>query len=248
MNLPDITKENPSFEKIDFVPSFDSKGHVDLKDLIHHFQNLATRHIDRLGMGEEFEKENSFFYVVLRYKGYFLKELETGRHYTMVTFPTYPGPLQLYRYCYLLDEEKKVCFYLISLWVLMDSKTRRLKTARVFRDRIEKEIPDLKDVKPLTEETLGNFPLEEDGFVKYDTYQVGKQDIDENGHMNNTVYFDILKDHLPEKSIHTFEMNYEKECLFEEKLNIFVKEGGFLTFKGMKNDGLSFKIKYTFMD
>lgn len=248
MNLPDISKENVAFEKEDFTPAFDRNGHVDLRHLIHHFQDLATRQIAKLSMGEDFEKENSFFYVVLRYKGYFLKGLEKDRHYTMVTFPTYPGALQLYRYCYLLDDRNEVCFCLISLWVLMDCKTRHIKPAKAFRERIEKAIPNIKDVRPLLEETLANFPLDEDGFVKCLTYQVKEQDIDGNGHMNNTMYFGIPSDFLPQKDIVTFEINYEKECFFNENIDVFVKEGNILTFKGMKGDELSFKIRFTFAE
>ncbi len=234
-------------QKEDYHPRFRSDGNIDLADLIHQFQNLATRQIDSFSLGEEFEKENSLLYVVLRYKGYFLSPLKKEGNYTLYTYPTLPGPLQLYRYAFLLDEENKVVFYLISLWVLMDKVKRRIASAKKFREVLSKSIPDFSWVPPFDDEKLVNFPLDALTFHKEKEYRVKKEDIDSNNHMNNTVYLRISQ---PESSffLSSFEFDYEKECFENDVLLLSsaIKEKE-IVIKGEKEDSsLSFKGKYLF--
>ena len=52
-----------------YKPKFDSFGNVDLHDLMIQFQNIAGEHVERLGLGEDFKKEKSFYYILCRMKG-----------------------------------------------------------------------------------------------------------------------------------------------------------------------------------
>jgi acyl-ACP thioesterase len=236
-------RKDPVYEYATFRPRFLTDGNPDISFLIHSFQDLATSQINRLMLGEEFERENSFQYVVLRYKGYFIERLCSQKEYTLITFPVQAGTLQLYRYALLLDENGKVVFYLISLWVLIDSITRKIKPAKPFRIRLAEKIPYIDDVLPLTVEKLSNFPIDNLDFSPFDHHKVSIEDIDSNGHMNNTVYIRIAQPTL-ERRLSSFEIDYEKECFEGENLILSKFHDGNTTVyvKGDRQDGtLSFK-------
>ncbi len=243
----ELSKLNFTYcQKETYHPRFLSDGNIDLADLIHQFQNLATKQIESFSLGEKFEKENSLLYVVLRYKGYFLSPLK-DRDYTLYTYPTLPGPLQLYRYAFLLDKENKVVFYLSSLWVMMDKEKRRIAPAKKFKEILSRRITDFSQVPPFDEEKLVNFPLDGLSFRKENEYRVKKEDIDSNNHMNNTVYLKISQP-CSAHFLASFEFNYEKECFENDVLSLssYKKENEIIV-KGEKEDSsLSFKGKFLF--
>ena len=244
MKLPNPIESDLHYCKRDFVPRFES-GQISLRYLAAQCQDIAGEHAEKLGLGEQFKIDNQFLYVVMRYKGYFLSPL-TEKKYTLVTYPTFPGPLQMYRYFYLLDENEEVVFYFISLWIMMDSITRRIKLAKPFKTQILSVLPDLESIAPISDETLSNFDYSEKELVWVNEYQVKKEDIDSNGHMNNTIYFKIAQNVLPTFSFTTFEIDFEKECFENEKIELWMaKEESSIIVVGKKEDStLSFKIKF----
>lgn len=241
MKLLNPEVNDPYYQKMKFRPVF-HHGILDLRNLISTFQNLASEQIERLHLGEEFEKENNCSYVVLRYKGTFLSKLKE-EEYTLVTYPVNATALTMYRYAYLLNEKGDCVFTLTSLWVLMNKSTRKIIPARAFRKRLEEQLPKISMVEPLDEERLDNFSLPDGNWSLLFEYCVKKEDIDSNGHMNNAVYFSLAqKVSFPFSS---FELDYEKECFLGEKISLFsLKDGeeGYLL--GKKGEEISFKIRY----
>ncbi len=230
--------------KREYVPEF-INGQISLRHLTQECQNLAGDHAEKLGLGEDFKKANQFLYVVMRYKGFFLKPIE-NKKYTLVTYPTYPGPLQMYRYFYLLDEEGNVVFYFISLWIMMDSVTRRIKLAKCFKNQITNVLKDLETIQPLNDESLTNFELDEERFVFCKDHQVSIEEIDSNQHMNNTFYFGISQDVLGGREFSSVEIDFEKECFLNEIIKLYTYEDDDYIFViGKKVDmTLSFKIRF----
>ena len=243
-----LNQDDPCYESTAYEPRFLSDGNVDLSHLVHCFQDLATRQIDRLGLGDDFEKENRFFYVVLRYKGFFLKKITSYGKYRLVTYPMQASALQLYRYALILDEKGQVVFYLISLWVMMDSQTRKIKPAKAFRNKAKEILPEIENMKPLTDETLSNFSIDGIPFSFCKEHIVTKDEIDSNGHMNNTVYIKLVQPMNEKMKLSSFEFDYERECFQDEDIIIYdyVNENDFYI-KGMKeDDSISFKGKFVF--
>lgn len=216
-------------------------GKIDLVKLLNAFQNLAISQIESLGMGSEFEKENTFMYVVLRYKGVFLSTLQNGK-YKIVTYPMQASTLQMYRYFALIDDDNNILFYLISLWVMVDSNTRRIKPAKAFKNKLSSVIKGIESISPLSDEKLDNFQIDETKGEFQFKYKIKKKDIDSNMHMNNTVYLSLafkIVDYIPK----TYEINYEKECFYNETLFIYLYTIENNTYVyGIKEDGsISFK-------
>lgn len=245
MNLIKPNIKDKRYCQTSFKPKFNLNNQLDIKHLMNCFQSLASKQIEELGLGNSFEEENSCLYVVLRYKGYFLKQLNDKDEYTMITFPIINSIVQLNRYAYILDNQGDVVFYLISVWVLIDKNTRKIKPCKKFNQELIQTIPEVNNLKPITEEKLQNFPIDDYTFNIYDHYQVKDKDIDGNGHMNNTIYFELVK---PKKrNIHSFEINYENECFLNDDISLYFSENeNSEIYKGMKGNLISFKVKYFF--
>ncbi len=245
MNFKNPEASDLHYFKREFVPKFLENGVIDIAYLLHEFQNLAGDHVEALGLGEAFKKENQFFYVVMRMKGYFLETFKPEEKYTIITYPLQASGIQMYRYGYILNEEDKPVFYLSTLWILMDSVTRRIKSTRSFKNKIAEVLPDIDEVQPLTEETLDNFPIDEYDFKYQKDYVVVKDDIDSNGHLNNTIYLKMSQPLLNDTKIDNFEIDFEKECFLDEKIKLsMAKDHETYIIRGDKeDDSLSFKIK-----
>jgi acyl-ACP thioesterase len=245
MNFKNPDSTDLHFFKREYQPKFLDNGDVDISHLLHVVQDLAGDHVEALGLGEDFKKENQFFYVVMRMKGYFLSSLNKEEKYTIITYPMQASGIQMYRYGYILNKDDEPVFYLSTLWILMDSVNRRIKSTKVFRNKLAEVLPDIDGVEPLTEETLENFSIDEYDFKYVKDYQVIPEDIDSNGHLNNTIYLKMSQPLLGDVKVKTFEIDFEKECFLDEKIALsLARENDSYIIRGDKEDhSLSFKIK-----
>ena len=236
------------FQTVEYRPLFLENGSLDIADMLMQFQNACSLQIEKLNIGEEFKRINSVFYVLCRLKGYFLHKIQPGKSYTLVTYPMQASTLQMYRYMYLLDEEKKPVFYLITLWVLIDQNTRRLKPTKVFQNKLRESLPDIDEVTPISDERLVVIDYSEEELKEALHYQVSEDDLDTNGHMNNTKYMKVAQMVEKRDDFKSFEINFEKECFLTEKLTVYKKEeqSSSIIIGKKENETLSFVVKFTY--
>lgn len=229
-----------------YTPKYDASGNFELSDLLNEFQYLAGDQLEELDLGDSYREEQSFYYVVVRMKSYFFDVLDEHKTYTLTTFPLQATTLQLYRYAYLTDENGKIVFALVSLWVLLDKNTRRLKITKNFQNKIRDKLPSIDEVKPLIEERLVQIDTEQLEFEDVAEYRITSDDIDRNGHMNNTKYVKICEPLLNGMRYSSMEIDFEKECFQDETLHLSVSNAlESVYIKGKKDNGeLSFVIKY----
>lgn len=222
-------------------------GRVDLHRFIAFAQQCCTDHVEKLGLGEAYQKVKRFYYVICRMKGTFLAPLKDGQKIYGITYPRYPDAVQMYRYLYCLDEEKKPIFVLSSLWILLDPDTRRIKPCRFMKEDMQKVIPTLSEIEPLDEEPLRGMDFSGYDLKPVKTYTVEQADIDKNLHMNNTVYLREAEKISSLPSFRTFEIDFERECYLGEKLLLkketLESEEAIAGYK--ENSELSFKIRFS---
>lgn len=240
------SKDDFLYQVGDYTIEADKRGKPDLAKTVYFLQNLAIAHVRKLGFGEDYQKEKSFLYVVCRMKGTFYRDLKVGEKITGVTYTLVPNLIDMIRYAYLLDKEEKPVFFLSSLWILLDPKTRRIKPARFYRDDILSKYPKMKENKEREGTHLAALDFHKKGFQKAADYVIAPSDIDANHHMNNTSYLRISKDISAFDSLSSFEIDFEKECFLNEKLSLWKKEEpGKEEIEGRKEDGsLSFKLRF----
>lgn len=248
MNYVFPEKGNPYYGVTSFVLHHKIGCNNDLQEVLHHLQDGISKHVSDLGFSFPYQEEHHFYYILCRMKDEILKPLPLEERLYFITYPDKIGPLQFYRYGYVTNEKKEVLYTVVSLWVFMDSNTRRLLPAKFYAKDFNAKLPDLDKLEPLSKEKLRTLDFSSCSFLDKEIYTVQEEDIDDNKHMNNSVYVKISQRILPNKPISSFEIDFEKECYLGETLHLYSEEEeNQVRVVGYKEDKtLSFKILYTF--
>lgn len=180
-------------------------------------QEAAGAHSALLGCGRDELLRNHTVWVLSRC------ELQMNRYPSCgekVTLQTFPMPIRMYffpRYYIFTDEHGEVIGKAGTLWLLLDTASRRMLPP----GEIGKLIPDNRDLTvPMNlPATVGQLQGQE----LVTAYTPVYTDLDLNGHVNNTRYVDWLCNHLGIDVMTEFEpesvlINYNREILPGQQL------------------------------
>ena len=190
-------------------------GKMKLRHLFDCFQELASDHADRLGVGYEECLKKNCAWVCAKYH-VIIKKLPKFKD--LITIETYPskfvGPTGL-REFKVMDESGNILITGVSQWVLIGlERLRPLIVQNIFdcsKIELEKSMEIALDKIPATEE----FNFEELKDLRYD-------DVDVNHHINNAVYVSLAEDALFKKIGKEFDVaeisvDFKKSALLSDK-------------------------------
>lgn len=184
----------------------DGFGKLHPAGLLYFFQETASRHCEELEV--DGEKLKGLFWAVLRYRVVIERMPEVGETITVKTWPLPTTKVAFPRAAAGYDREGKLCFRLISLWVLMDKETRELvlpaKSGITVEGSFlgeELQVPPGLKVRPTDHQ-----------FIR----TVTKQELDKNMHMNNTRYLDWAYSLLSEDFRKNHRLTGFTACYFSE--------------------------------
>ncbi len=205
-------------QNYEIVPlHLDCHGRVKPSVLLYFAQEAAAEHCVTLGADRETLSRKNLFWAVLRHRMQILRSPAAGERIRVETWPM-PTTRSAYpRSTVGYDEKGNVLFRCISLWCLMDTRTRAMvlpgksgvSVCGILRGT-ELEAPHSILPKPLSHTSLRT---------------VGYTELDQNGHMNNTRYLDWLTDLLPshihkEKPLREFTVCYLSEATEGQTLSL----------------------------
>ena len=202
------------FEKDDFF-----EGGILPFAVLRAFQDVAVLHAEKLGVGFDAMLKKNLFWVLLRTKYEILRQPLEGEELEIETYPSGKNMFEFDRDFLIFDKQKNLVLKGTSKWCFIDAKTRRLAKMEAFED------VDLQNFAPVFE---GRF-LRNDLFVPQklpdDFYEISSADIDGNNHTNNTVYAKMIENILKRhhKKIGFFQINFLKESLLGDKIDLFEK-------------------------
>ncbi len=188
------------------------------------FQELSVIHAAQLGFGTEEVLSRGVVWVIT------MQRVEIKRmpqEQELIYLETWTGKTShlLYpRFYRIIDEEGNVIIEASSLWTLMDIESRKMLSSEQFGHEIVdmtcgKEIAMPGAPKKAAAETSSRFT------VPY-SY------LDQNGHMNNTRYFDLAEDIIPAplegKKLKTIVSRYQNE----------VRHGDTIELQWQERDGI----------
>jgi len=188
------------------------------------FQELSVIHAASLGFGTQEVLSRGAVWVIT------MQRVEIKRmpqEQELIYLETWTGKTShlLYpRFYRIMDEEGSVIIEASSLWTLMDIDSRKMLSTEQFGHEIVdmtcgKEISLPGAPKKAAAETLSRFT------VPY-SY------LDQNGHMNNTRYFDLAEDIIPAplegKKLRTIVSRYQNE----------VRHGDTIELQWQERDGI----------
>lgn len=147
---------------------------------------------DALGVGAEEVAKFGIGWVVTQYKMDITRLPRQGETIKISTQATCYNRYFAFREFWVHDGDGQECVHIESIWVTMDHETRKIVT-----------IPD-NIIAPFNSEQVKMIPrlprpkrLAETDQLMTKAYRVRYFDIDGNGHVNNSRYFDWLLDALP---------------------------------------------------
>ncbi|WMJ82719.1 acyl-[acyl-carrier-protein] thioesterase [Oscillospiraceae bacterium LTW-04] len=180
------------YSRAHIVPVYDCDLFCRLRPsaMLRYIQSAAGEHLDSLGLTHQRLYDEGFVFVVAGTALKVYRAPTVGEHIMISTAP-FPGRgANMLRETVLQDENGTLLVECQTNWALIDSRTNRLLRASSF----PYALPMLGgEWTPFFDPTRIRIHLQEepDGIVER---IVRLSDLDQNLHMNNTVYADILTD------------------------------------------------------
>ncbi len=187
-----------------------------LSRLFELLQEAAITHTEQLGMGREKTLDRGLLWVVTLQRAEIARMPEYDEQVTLRSWPGKTMHVFFPRHYLLEDEAGLPLVRANALWMLVDQNTRRM----VFPDRWgividgeerqgELALPASPARLPLTRERSFTVPF---------SY------VDLNGHMNNTRYFDLMEDCLPDpaagRKLREISTEYSSEAKLGDTLSV----------------------------
>lgn len=229
-----------------FINSNDVNDHYELKisTIFKYLQQVSTNHAELIGLGKKDTVDKGMFWVITRMEVRILKMphmLET------ISVTTHPGDLMMFifpRYYEIYNEKGELCIAASSTWVLLDLNTHKA---------LMKPFGDNYSFKGETHPNDIKLPgkVTSDNLYKLETRRVRYNDIDLNGHLNNTKYIDYIIDthdinFYKKYRVKEILINYEKEIKNEDSVDIYTDGNLPEVIVGDVNGSHSFVAKITY--
>jgi acyl-ACP thioesterase len=208
--------ENCYFDTVTVTAEDSHKtGKLKLSALLRFAQEVSGKHSDALGFSWDNLMEKGLFWAVLRHRVVIHRLPETGETVNLQTWPM-PTTRSAYpRAVRARDGAGNVLFEVMSLWVLMDVKTRMM----VLPGKSDVNVPGILLGDEIT--SPGSLPPLKSGEISF--WQVDLSDTDINGHVNNARYLDKVQPLLSARGICTpkeFTVCYLSEALPGQEISL----------------------------
>ena len=157
--------------------------------LLFYVQEVAGIHATSLGAGFDALMEKNLFWAILRTHVQISRLPRSGETIRLETWPMPTSRVAYPRSVVAYDEQEQEVFRAISLWCLMDTKSRSMVLPGKSGVMVEGTLRGNELAVPGT--------LSIKGLEHSVSRTVRFSDLDRNGHMNNTRYMEWLSDLLP---------------------------------------------------
>lgn len=197
--------ENEDFDKIGLKPF----------SVLQAFQDASTKHAEALGVGFETMYSKHLLWVTMRIRYEILRLPKPNEVLKIKTYPSGKNRLEYDREYLIFDADGNLIIKGQSKWCLINSQTRKIEKMI--------EAPVLLDQEPVYKERFLKTDTFEPKFLPDVNYQIQPDDIDNNGHTNNTVYANMIAPILEQKNkkINFFQINFLRESLIGERIDIY---------------------------
>ena len=190
-------------------------GSMKLRHLFDCFQELASDHADKLGLGYEECLKKNCAWVCAKYHVLIDRLPKFKDKITIQTWPSkFVGPTGIREFL-VKDENDNVLIKAVSQWVIIDLVR--------FRPLIAQNVFDCASLAEGDEVGLSLdkiAPMTENNFIKKESLRY--DDVDVNHHINNAVYIALLEDVLFEKfgqdvKVKEISVDFKKSAVLSDK-------------------------------
>lgn len=203
-------------------------GLMKLSALLRYVQEVSGGHSDLLGYTWDALAEKGLFWAVLRHKAVIHRLPKAGETVHLQTWPM-PATRSAYpRAVRATDGQGDLLFETVSLWVLMNTQTRMM----VLPGKSGVDVPGV--LRGMEISTPGSLAPGDHQNKKI--WCVSPDDLDINGHVNNTKYLDHTESLLPAITPKELTVCYLAEALLGQALTLrwSITDDGVLSLDGTR--------------
>lgn len=183
------------------------------------FNTASSAHAELLGVGFDDMLKKKLLWVSMRIKFQILQLPKPDQQLFVVTYPSGKNMLEYDRDFLIVDSFDNVLIKGVNKFCLIDSTTRRVAKLS------EIDAPLLDDQMPCFEGRFLKTDAFEPEFLADYSYQILPDDIDLNGHTNNTIYAKVAQKLFEKetKKLQFFQINFLKETMLNSRLDVYKK-------------------------
>ena len=212
------------------IHDVDFNGVARTSSLMKYIQSAAQSQLTDNGLSYDVLKSQKRAFILSRIK---MEFSETVRAYEKLDALTFPCDSRGYSFlrCYALEKDGKTIGRAVSVWALIDTDTHGLVKVSDFELGLQTYSP-----LDITLTRIAH-PTE---MINVGTYKIEYGMVDQNRHMNNTVYPDMYSNFLPleNKRIKSISISYLAEAPAGDTLTV---QRGFMDgsyyFRTVRSDG-----------
>lgn len=222
----------------------DSNLEIRLSALLRYMQDTATNHANKLKIGHDALEKDNNIWVVVRVDLEISRLPKLDEEYWIYTHPGETKGCIFPRFFQIYDKHKNLLVSVSSTWVVINYETRKIVLRPFPEDK--KLTPEVsKDDIPLPEKVVG------DASMLVDTRRARYSEVDMNGHINNTHYFDYVldiheSDFYKKYRVSSFHINFDKEIMAGNVIEIYSNNSNPEIVHGKVNNSNSFTVKVVF--
>jgi len=185
-----------------------------LSALFNYMQEISSLHVENLGTGiEAIEKRCGVTWILMRAKAEIARYPSWNEDITIETWQQKPKTFEFERDFIVRDAAGDVIIRVVSMWIIIDIKTRALKRA----ESIAVQYPPFFEERAMTNFRLRKIKPFAHTKIAYKK-TIGYSDTDINGHINNAKYIDFATDCFPVEQhmkyyIKSLQINYIREAI-----------------------------------
>ncbi len=217
----------------------DMSGRVSPGGLMRIFNSSAEQNMERDGQSYDDLKDIGQVMMITRLDMIFLDPPAHGDSAEIVTWPCEPDAASIKR-CYSVEKDGRQLVKASSVWVIVDPESRRI--LRMSETDVTGNYFEEDECFPGTRLKISRAQAE--AMETAGTHRVTLRDCDYNGHLNNTIYLDILCDHVPElyeygkHRVKALRLHFVNEAPLGSELTVKrIKEGNTYIFRTLLEDG-----------
>ncbi len=226
------------------VSDVDFSRKLKLSTMFVYFQDMATEHAERLGVGRDILQNDNLIWVLTSARADIERYPVWNENIFIETWPLKPDKVNFERDFLVYDENNDIIARAVTNWVIIDINSRKLKRSKA----INSEFPDAGRERSI-DCSLGRINANVNMSEAY-SKTVGYSDIDMNEHLNNSKYLDYIMDCFSVEDHKNYftksiEVNYIHEALPGDtiilKKGIDEEDGSTVYVEGI-NDGNSLTV------
>ena len=212
------------------IHDVDYNGVARTSALMRYIQGAAQSQLTDNGLSYDELKARRRAFIISRIKMEFTEPVYAYEKLSAITFPCDSRGYSFLR-CYALEKDGITIGRAVSVWALIDTETRSLVKVSDFELGLDTYSPLEISLTRIAHPA---------NMIKVGSYKVLYGAVDQNKHMNNTVYPDMISAFLPleNKRIKTISISYLSEAPADETLTVYRgEENGLYYFRTVRSDG-----------